>query len=344
MEWVLAPKPAGSGNRKNPLCETLPSLGLVPETEFSPLDCRADCLFGCIVCGLDSVMSKESEKMVPVIEQSLGSSAHLSIRAGQVLLTVLLHPSPHENGGMQELLAGDVAFSESMPATEDLPHFFEHVPGEYVGIRAGAPILEGFKLSNDVSPAKLPDSLLLVGTVGRMIVGGDYPVKNITQNGSEHLGASAGGYAEIHNQRGNENPKIAALPFALPSGLVDVEVSGFRKSLPCLLRNDLQLGTDTLDAVTHTSKTQIQAKEGIHDLYDTPSADLMNRTEIGCGSMDSWAKLALGYLCGKFCSGLMVTGAHQLMATILGHYGLDLRQIESLMPQRIRCLHTGSWI
>jgi hypothetical protein len=149
--------------------------------------------------------------------------------------------------------------------------------GEYVGIRAGAPILEGFELSDDVSPAELPDSLLMVGAVGRMVVGGDYPVKNITQNGSEYLGTSTGSYAEIHNQRRNKNPKVAAIPFALPSGLVNVEVSGFRKGLPYLLRNNLQLGTDSLDAVAHTSKAQIQPKEDT--LYEGDETVILTLTE-----------------------------------------------------------------
>jgi hypothetical protein len=72
-----------------------------------------------------------------------------------------------------------------MPATEDSPHFIEHVLGEYVGIRAGATILERFELSDDVSPAKLPDSFLLVRTVGR-IVSGD--LKMFQNRRTEHAG------------------------------------------------------------------------------------------------------------------------------------------------------------
>jgi len=127
MQWVLAEKLAGSRHGKNPLGEALPGLGLVPETEFSPPDRQPDRLFGSIVSGLDSLMSKECEKMAPAIEQSFGSSAHVSIRAGQVLLAVPLHPSPHESGGTDELRAGEVAFSEGIPATEDPPHFVEHM-------------------------------------------------------------------------------------------------------------------------------------------------------------------------------------------------------------------------
>jgi hypothetical protein len=146
---------------KYPLGETLPGVGLVSETDISPMHGGPVCLFGSIVRGLNSLMSEESEKMIPVIEQSIGLSAYLSIRAGKVLLAVFSHPSPHQSGGIQELLASDVTLSESMPATEDSPHFIEHVLREYVGIRAGATILERFELSDDVSPAKLPDSFLL---------------------------------------------------------------------------------------------------------------------------------------------------------------------------------------
>ncbi|MFZ2412145.1 MAG: hypothetical protein WAW23_11285 [Candidatus Methanoperedens sp.] len=80
---------AGSGHGKNPLGETLPGVGLVPEAELPPLDGGPDCPFGSIVRGLSSLMREESEKMIPVVKQSLGSSAHLSIRAGQVLLAVV---------------------------------------------------------------------------------------------------------------------------------------------------------------------------------------------------------------------------------------------------------------
>ena len=81
MEGILSLQLAGSRHGKNPFGETLPGLGLVPETELSPLDRWPDRLFGGIVGRFDSLMSEESEKMVPVIEQSFGSSPYVSIRA-----------------------------------------------------------------------------------------------------------------------------------------------------------------------------------------------------------------------------------------------------------------------
>ena len=233
--------------------------------------------------------------MVPVIEQSLGSSAYLSIRAFQVLLAVPFHPSPHESGGTQELLSGDVTLAESMPATEDPPHLLEHIPREYVGIGAGAPILEGLELPDDMSPAKLADPFLVVGTVGGMVIGGDYPVENIAQNGSEYLRPSAGGYAEKHDQRRNENPKIASLSFAFPSSLIGIDIGRFGKGLSGLFHDRLELGIDPFDAVAHTSKAQSQPKEGVHDLHYASSADLVDRSEVGNGCVNSWAELTPCY-------------------------------------------------
>lgn len=331
----------GSGHGKNPLGETLPGVGLVPEAELSPLDGRPDCLFGSIVRGLYSLMSEESEKMIPVIEQSLGPSAYLSIRAGKVLLAVPFHPSPHQSGGIQELLASDVTLSESMPATEDSPHFIEHVLGEYVGIRAGATILECFELSDDVSPAKLPDSFLLVRTVGRMVIGGDHPLENIAQNGSEDLGTPACSYGEIHSQGRNEHPEIAAVPFALPSGLVNIEVIGFGKGLPHLLRHGLQLGTDPLYAIAHASEAQVQAKEGVQDLRHASSANLVDRREVGDSSMNARTELALCHFRWKLRPCSVTTCTSQFMTAVLLHYGLDLRQLKSLVSLSIRGLKTA---
>jgi hypothetical protein len=324
MEWVLTLKLAGPCHGKNPLGEAFPGLGLVPETEFSPLDRWPDRLFGGIVGRFDSLMSEESEKMVPVIEQSFGSSPYVSIRAGQVFLAVPLHSSPHESGGAQELLASEVAFPEGMPATEDPPHFFEHIPREDIGIRAGAPILEGLELSNDVSPAKLPDPFLVVARIGRMVVRGDYPLENIPKNGSEYLGSSAGSDVEIHKQRRDKDPKVAAIPFALPPGLVGIEVAGVRKGLSCFLSHQTQLGTDPLEAVAHTSKAKIQAKKGVHDLHDASSADLVDRSEIGNGPVDSRTELALCYFRRKLGPRPVTTCASQFMTAVLLHGGFDL--------------------
>lgn len=63
--------------------------------------------------------------MVPVIEQSFGASAYVSIRAGQVLLAVPFHPNPQESGGTDELRAGELAFQYLLPL-EVLSHDIIH--------------------------------------------------------------------------------------------------------------------------------------------------------------------------------------------------------------------------
>lgn len=126
--------------------------------------------------------------MIPVIEQSFGPSAYVTVRARQVLLAVPFHTCPHQNGGIQKLLTSDITLAESMPATQDPSHFREHVLREYVSIRACPTILEGFELSDNMSPAELPDSFFVVRTVSRMVVGGNHSLEDIAQNGSEDLG------------------------------------------------------------------------------------------------------------------------------------------------------------
>ena len=162
MERVLSLKLAGSCDRKNSFSETLPILGLVSETELSPLDSRPDCPLRYIVCGLYALMGEEGEKVRPVIERSFCSGAHLCVRTVLVHNAVPLHPRPHESRCIQEFLAADDPITKSVPATEEMPDFFEHVLREDVGFRAAPAFLEVLQLSDQMSPAKLPRALLVV--------------------------------------------------------------------------------------------------------------------------------------------------------------------------------------
>jgi len=341
MEWILAPELASSGHRKNPLGKSLSGFGLVTEAKLSPLHGGTEIPFGYIVCGLNPLMSEEKEEMIPVVEQSLGTSAHLFIRAGEVLLTVLFHACPHQSGGIEELLSSDVALAESMPATEDLPHFLEHVSGEYVGIRAGTAILECFELSDDVGPAKLPESFLLVRTVGRVVVGCDHPMEDIAQNGSEDLGSPACSNGEVHNKGRNEDPKIAAIPFAFPPSLVNIEGIGFEQGLSRLFCRSFQFGTDPLDTVAHSSKAQAQSEKSVHDLHYASSADLVDRREVGDSRMNARIELALCHFRWKLRPCSVTTRASQFMTAVLFHYGLDLGELKSLVSLGLRSLRTA---
>lgn len=262
---------------------------MVAKAELSPLDGGPDIALCNVVCGLDSFVSKESEQMVPVIQQSFGSSAYVCIRTAKVLLTGAFHPHPHQLGCIEELLTRNVATSEGIPATKDAADFLEHVSRKNVGIRAGATVLERFQLSDDVSPAELADSFLVIRAVGRVIIGGDHTRKDIAQDGFENLGSPACNYAKVHSQRSYEHPEITSISFALPSSFVNIEVVGPGKGLSHLFGNRFQLGTDSFDTIAHASKTQVQTKKSVQDLDDASSANLMDRGEVGDRPMNTRA-------------------------------------------------------
>jgi len=127
VEGVPALKAAGSCDSEDSLGESLTILGLVAKAELSPLDCRSNPPLCNIVGGFYSLMGEEGKQVRPVLERALGARAYLGIRAGEVLLTIPFHPRSHESGGGKQLVSGDVAFLERMPATEDPPHLLEHV-------------------------------------------------------------------------------------------------------------------------------------------------------------------------------------------------------------------------
>ena len=166
VERIFPVELAGSGHGENPLGEAFPVFGLVAKAEFSPLDCRPESLFGRVVGGFDSLMAEEGKQMRPVAKRSFGSGSYFPVRAAPVFEAVAFHPSPWQSRGVQELPAGDVAFAESMPATQYVPDFLEHVFGKHIGIRAASTFLEALELSDQMRPAKLPQSVLVVAAVG----------------------------------------------------------------------------------------------------------------------------------------------------------------------------------
>ena len=340
MEWVLAPELASSGYCEDPLCEALSIAGLVAKAELSPLDGGPDIALRDVVCGLDSFVKEESEEMVPVVQQSFGSSAYVCIRAGKIPLTGAFHPRPHQLGCVEELLTRNVATSEGIPATEDAADFLEHVFRKNVGVRAGATIFERLQLSDDVSPAELADSVLVVRTVGRVIIGGDHTREDIAQDGFEDLGSPACSYGKVHSQWSYEHPEITSISFALPSSLVNIEVVGPGKGLSYLFGSRFQLGADSFDTIAYASKTQVQTKKSIQDLDDASSANLMDRREVGDRPMNARAELALRHLRWKLGTCLVTTRAFQFMTAVLLHYGFDLRKLKRLVSCRFRSFRT----
>ena len=166
MEGILALQLAGSGDGQDSFGESLPCFGLIAKTKFSPLYGRPDSLFRCIVGGLYPLVGEESEKISPILEGSLGSSTNRSVRATFVFQAISFHSSPHEGRGIQELVAVNVALAESVPAREDMPDLCQHILSKHISIRAAAAFLEAQELANQVCPAELPQSFLMVGAVG----------------------------------------------------------------------------------------------------------------------------------------------------------------------------------
>ena len=190
---------AGSGYSENPFGKTFARLGLIPETEFSPLDGRPERLLGSIIGWLDAFMGEENEQMWPVVEGSFRSSAHSPVGTALILETVPFHSCPHERRGINELLAVDAAFTEGVPATQDVPDLLEHVFRKHIGIRTATAVFEGFELADQMSPAKLPQSVLVVTAIGRMVIRANYPLEGVAQHASEDFGSPACGDGEIHN-------------------------------------------------------------------------------------------------------------------------------------------------
>jgi hypothetical protein len=144
-----------------------------------------------------------------------------------------------------------------------MAEFLEHDLREPISFGTASVVFEPFELSKEMRPAELPQSILVVAAVGGMVIRGNHPLVGATQYASEDFGSTACSNGEIYRQRRNEDPKIATIAFTFPSGLIDVEVSGFRQGLLHFLCCRFEFGTYSGEAITHTSKAEWQAKEGV---------------------------------------------------------------------------------
>ena len=160
----------------------------------------------------------------------------------------------------------------------------------------------------------------------------------VTQERPYDLGPSARGNGEIHDHMRDEDPKIATQAFALPAGLIDVEVWNIGESPADFFRDGLELEAEPLDTVTHGSNTKVQPEKRVQDLYNASSANSVYGSEVSDGAMNSRTELAWGHLGGNLRPGLVSTSALELVASVLGHDRLDFRQLKRLIPQRLRGL------
>lgn len=296
MEGIPALEPAGPGDGKKALSKAFAVLRLAPETYLTPLNGMTQCSLSGIVGGFNTLMEDEGKEVVPVLECLAGAGTHGRILAGEVLLTVPLHPAPNEGGRLPELPAGDSLIDKGIPTDEKPLDFLEHVGGKPLRIRTATNLQERLEFPDNVSPAELPQAVFVVGSVGRVIIAGNDAREDLSEDRFENTGTSAGSNAEVDNQWRDKDPKGTAVTLQFPCGFIDIENFGLGQSLPDLFHHRRRLRTDSLKDITSGAKGNVNSEYGIQNLTDTTPGSEMRRSEIACQGMNSGTKVALGHL------------------------------------------------
>ncbi len=127
MEGVFASKLTGPGDSEYSFRESFTCFGLIAEAQLSPLHSRSESPLCGIVGRFDALVGQEGEKTMPIAEQPLRPGAHQLVGALRVLEAIVFHPSPHEEGRVEQLVPVDDAAFEGMPTSEYLPDLVQHV-------------------------------------------------------------------------------------------------------------------------------------------------------------------------------------------------------------------------
>ena len=155
LKAVSFSQKACSGSRKEPCSEKNSFLGLVPEADFSPHDCRSDSSLCRIVRWFHPLMFKECEKVIPMFEQASSSSCHIRIGTQFVGLEASVHSCSKGDRFYHKGVPIHESFFEGVPQPEHSPDLREHPFGELDSIRTPAAMLQSFEVPNNVSPADL---------------------------------------------------------------------------------------------------------------------------------------------------------------------------------------------
>ena len=143
MERVFGLKSASSCDCENTFREALTMRRLAAKTYFAPLYRGTQSSLGRIVCGLNTFMKDEGEKVLPIVKHSCGPGTDSRILTCDIIFAVPLHTPANEGRGLPELLAGNCLVYKAMPAGKEGVDFFEHVFSEALGVRAAADIQKG---------------------------------------------------------------------------------------------------------------------------------------------------------------------------------------------------------
>jgi hypothetical protein len=166
LKGVLISEKACSGNRKQPCGEELAFLGLVTEADFSPRDCRSDSPLCSVIGWLHTLMFKECEQVIPMFEQTTGSSGHIRVGTQLVGLETIAHAGPDRNRFFYKGMPIHKSFFEGVPQPEHSSDLGEHPFGKLDPIRTPAAVLQSFEVPDDMSPADLAQTFM-IGIVGR---------------------------------------------------------------------------------------------------------------------------------------------------------------------------------
>ena len=173
LKGVFLSKEADSRDRKQPCGEELAFLGLVSEADFSPHHCRSDSPLCNVIGWLHTLMLKECEQVIPVFEQTSGSSGHIRLGTQFIGLETIAHAGPDRNRFFYKGMPIHKFFFEGVPQPEHSPGLREHPFGELDSIRTPAAMLQSFEVSDNVSPADLAQTFV-IGIVGTEHVRTEY--------------------------------------------------------------------------------------------------------------------------------------------------------------------------
>jgi len=260
--------------------QRLTALGLVPEADFSPLDCWAYSTLGGVVGRFHSLMIHEGEQVVPMLEEPSGSTCHIVIRGQLVGLKTIADSCPYGDRFCDKRPPVYMPVFEGMPEGKQATDFSEHPSCEPHAIRTPARMFEPFKVPDDMSPTDLSFPLV-VCVVGREHIRTDDPVEDFAEDSFKHF-CSPGGYQreECHG-RGHENPKPDPLAHTFPARLVHIEDVLFGQSLFDFFTAWFKGLRDFLMKFAHGAEGDVNPKNGPSKLLTAPSGHPMHSGKVG---------------------------------------------------------------
>ena len=284
---------AGPSDGQESSGEHLAVFGLIPETDFPPLDRRADSTLSGVVGGFHSLMIQEGEQVVPMFEETSGSTCHIVIRGQLIGLKAIADSCPDGNRFCDKGPPVHLPVFKGMPEGKQATDFREHPSCEPYAIRTPARMFEPFEGPDDMCPTDLPFPLV-VCVVGREHLRTDDPAKDFAKNSLEHLCSPGGRQREERHGRGHENPKPDSLAHALPARLVHVEDVLFGQSLFDFLTAWFKGLGDFLMKFAHGAKGDVHSEKGPSKLLTPSSGHPMHGGEVGQKSSEPGTEAGSG--------------------------------------------------